>query len=206
MIHHFRKGGGVWLLSEWVNGVGAYEKKTSDLDVSGLLHQLGRIAAVDCSLNNWDRLPAAHVNSGNITNWLIGSDGIVFPIDQSVSRITSQAGKLEYLKNIKLLVAEVRSASPGPCCQRLKAHFEEQCGWQINLSDFSAFLKGMDEMIPKLIKLTQGRSSNGGEDLSDIKRLVAAQFEAAGVLPPRLSTQMESIDIDFITACIEAMV
>ena len=33
------------------------------------------IAVVDCALNNWDRLPAAHSNTGNICNWLIGADG-----------------------------------------------------------------------------------------------------------------------------------
>lgn len=44
--------------------------------------QLGRLAVVDAILNNYDRIPAAHVNAGNVENVLVSSTGVVHPIDQ----------------------------------------------------------------------------------------------------------------------------
>lgn len=41
MVHHFRKGNRLWLLSEWVKGKLAFQKTTAELDLPVLLRQLG---------------------------------------------------------------------------------------------------------------------------------------------------------------------
>ena len=128
--------------------------------------------------------------------------GTVYPIDQLVSRITAPAGQLAYIAKAKLLASEARAAVPGPCCRRLQAHFDEQCGWQIESHAFVAFLAGVADMIPKLGELV---ASGGPGRMATMKHEVAAQFDAAGAHPALLVTAVDAIDLDFIAACITAM-
>ena len=136
--------------------------------------------------------------------------GTVYPIDQLVSRITAPAGQLAYIAKAKLLASEARSAVPGPCCRRLQAHFDEQCGWQIETDAFVAFLAGVADMIPKLGELVAsgsggGDGGGGGGRMAAMKHEVAAQFDAAGAHPALLVAAVDAIDLDFIAACITAM-
>jgi hypothetical protein len=121
-----------------------------------VLKQVGLVAAVDCVLNNWDRVPVAHNNEGNIDNWIIaeeksdgsGSDGgsssggdcgggeegsivtiKVTAIDFTVSPIKMEAGRAKYLERLHAVGAEIKSGVHG-------ARYLTEVIWQ-KLSDRS---------------------------------------------------------------------
>ncbi len=65
------------------------------------------VAAVDCVLNNWDRVPMAHNNEGNVDNWIIDADGSVRPIDQGVSPIKMEQGRSKYVELLRAVRQEL---------------------------------------------------------------------------------------------------
>lgn len=93
----FNKGGKEWLLSEFCPGGKLHSLGHRDGvgqgDVAKVLFQCGQVAAVDAVLNNYDRLPLVHPNSGNPDNWVVADDFGVWAIDQSVSPIKVAAGQ-----------------------------------------------------------------------------------------------------------------
>ena len=71
LMYRYNKGQKEWLLVEYVPGTKMYASQAIRKDPSLVLKQIGVVAAVDCVLNNWDRVPVAHNNEGNIENWII---------------------------------------------------------------------------------------------------------------------------------------
>ena len=90
---------------------------------SQVLRELGRLAAVDAVLNNFDRVPAAHTNEGNVDNYLISTDGHVFPVDQMAAAIKVESGQKVHADRVRALSREARGGVPGPACERVKTHF-----------------------------------------------------------------------------------
>lgn len=93
----YSKGNRMLLLMEFVHGSYVHAASKNDHWASVLV-QLGRIATIDAVLNNFDRMPVVHKNTGNIKNWLLHQDTTVtvVPIDQATSAIKVDAGKRAY--------------------------------------------------------------------------------------------------------------
>merc|ERR1712113_1291903 len=74
-----------------------------------LWRELGRLMAFDTLINNFDRLPLAWSNEGNLGNVMLGSSlGVVVGIDQSVAPISHPVGLSAYLQRVRQVVCEAR--------------------------------------------------------------------------------------------------
>lgn len=83
-------------------------------DNSSHWFELGRLMAFDMLINNFDRVPLAWMNDGNLANVMLGSRlGSVVGIDQAVAPITHKQGMLTYLQRIQRTVLEVRKEELG---------------------------------------------------------------------------------------------
>merc|ERR1712062_927972 len=91
-------------------GVPAHEHLTHARGDPVLWLQLGRLMAFDMLINNFDRLPLAWSNEGNLGNIMLGSRlEPVVGIDQCVNPITHPAGLSCYLQRVRQVVQETRS-------------------------------------------------------------------------------------------------
>jgi len=71
--------------------------------------QLGRLMAFDMLINNFDRLPLAWSNDGNLGNVMLSSRlGPVVGIDQCVNPIRHAAGLSTYLQRVRRAIEEAR--------------------------------------------------------------------------------------------------
>lgn len=81
-------------------------------DLPGLWHALGRLAAFDILINNFDRLPLVWSNDGNLGNVMLGSrGGAVVGIDQAVHPINHVEGLENYKERVRKLVIALRGES-----------------------------------------------------------------------------------------------
>lgn len=86
---------------------GTYLRQAGDSQT--VWYDLGRLMAFDMLINNFDRLPLAWTNDGNLGNVLLGSSlGPVVGIDQCVAPITHPAGLHLYLSRVQQAVTEAR--------------------------------------------------------------------------------------------------
>jgi len=81
-------------------------------DLPRLWHALGRLAAFDILINNFDRLPLVWSNDGNLGNVMLGSrGGAVVGIDQAVHPINHVEGLENYKERVRKLVIALRGES-----------------------------------------------------------------------------------------------
>lgn len=72
-------------------------------------YELGRLMAFDMLINNFDRLPLAWTNDGNLGNVMLGSSlGVAVGIDQSVAPIVHVDGLRAYTSRVRQAVVEAR--------------------------------------------------------------------------------------------------
>ena len=71
-----------------------------------MLDGLGRVLAVDCILNNVDRLPLIWTHAGNPTNLLISAEMDLHCIDQCFADIQDQRNTDVYLNKVKTAIKE----------------------------------------------------------------------------------------------------
>jgi hypothetical protein len=72
-------------------------------------YDLGRLMAFDMLINNFDRLPVAWSNDGNLCNVMLGSRlGPVIGIDQAVNAITHEGGRKDYVARVCKAAIEAR--------------------------------------------------------------------------------------------------
>ena len=71
--------------------------------------QLGRLMAFDMLINNFNRLPLAWSNDGNLGNVMLSSRlGPVVGIDQCVNPIRHTAGLSIYMQRVRRTIEEAR--------------------------------------------------------------------------------------------------
>eukprot|EP00041_Stephanoeca_diplocostata_P015510 m.296409 g.296409 ORF g.296409 m.296409 type:complete len:509 (+) comp20060_c0_seq7:309-1835(+) len=195
----YNKGKRMLLVMEYVHGTYVQAASKSE-NWADLLFQLGRIATVDAVINNFDRIPAVHKNTGNIKNWLIDHDtkAIVIPIDQATSFITVEAGKKSYREQVKEFGNDARAAnSGGACCVRLRQHFENAVGISLDDSECCRFLEGVRDMIEKI-------SAEPDSIYVELKDKVVSQCSHLEQ-NLRLAEQLSAINPEFIASNAHAL-
>lgn len=86
--------------------------KVNEVDRTSIWYGLGRLSAFDLLINNFDRLPLAWSNEGNLGNIMLGSsDCAVVGIDQAVHTIHHADGLRNYQERVKRVVTALRSDS-----------------------------------------------------------------------------------------------
>jgi hypothetical protein len=75
-------------------------------DLHASLFKLGTVLLFDLLVNNFDRIPMGSVwgNYGNPGNIIVGKNGEVFIIDQTITSIQNEAKLQEYLSKINQLI------------------------------------------------------------------------------------------------------
>merc|ERR1740138_1804722 len=73
-----------------------------------LLSELGSLIALDCLLNNLDRVPAIWSNDGNLSNVMVVQGRTVVGIDQQVSAIADAGGRERYFASLRDFVSDAR--------------------------------------------------------------------------------------------------
>jgi len=80
---------------------------------SAMWYDLGRLVAFDMLINNFDRLPLAWTNEGNLSNLMLGSScGPVVGIDQSITPMHAEGLRL-YASRVRQAVVEARDGEAG---------------------------------------------------------------------------------------------
>merc|ERR1711990_1193854 len=69
-----------------------------DGETASILEALGSLIALDCLLNNLDRVPAIWLNDGNLSNIMVADRTRVVGIDQQVNAIRDAAGRDRYFE------------------------------------------------------------------------------------------------------------
>lgn len=107
------------------------------------LSSVGELIALDCVLNNVDRVPAIWFNDGNLSNILVKADGEVVGIDQQVNAIGDQSGKERYLASLREFVADaLASNAASASCRRIATAVYENNGVQLDEDSLRHVLTG----------------------------------------------------------------
>ncbi|CAE8692319.1 unnamed protein product [Polarella glacialis] len=103
-------------------------------DSSRLLLELGSLIALDCLLNNLDRVPAIWHNDGNLSNVMISASGDVVGIDQQVNAIRDPVGREKYLSALRDFCSDARlgRVSGSAPAARIKTAIVENCGVELS--------------------------------------------------------------------------
>mmetsp|Transcript_53549 Transcript_53549/g.128976 ORF Transcript_53549/g.128976 Transcript_53549/m.128976 type:complete len:232 (-) Transcript_53549:430-1125(-) len=97
-----------------------------------LLQELGELIALDCLLNNVDRVPAIWQNEGNLSNVMIVS-GSVVGIDQQVNPITNPAGSQKFIDTLSGFCQDVfQGRTSAAAVARVHAALELNCGFSLS--------------------------------------------------------------------------
>lgn len=113
-----------------------------DKSAPAVLEQLGSLIALDCMLNNVDRVPAIWHNDGNLSNIMITPEGVV-GIDQQVNAIADASGKERYFRILSDFCGE--SALGSTCtvsAKRIAGAVMQNCGVELTEDSLRAVLKG----------------------------------------------------------------
>lgn len=113
-------------------------------DTSGrILEGVGALVALDCLLNNMDRVPAIWSNEGNFSNIMVLGGGSVVGIDQQVYPIADAQGRERYLSALRGFCEDVNYLRvDGAPAQRVKIAFLENCGIELSPEQCRHFLAG----------------------------------------------------------------
>merc|ERR1712232_852973 len=89
-------------------GIPAHMYLQKHRKTGALFHGLGRLMAYDLLINNFDRLPLAWSNDGNLANIMLSSSSVgVVGIDQSVVPITHPEGLRNYCARVRKVCADI---------------------------------------------------------------------------------------------------
>lgn len=107
-----------------------------------VLHQLGSLIALDCVLNNVDRVPAIWLNDGNLSNVMVTADGVV-GIDQQVNAIGDASGRARYLKSLAEFCGEsAQGGVAAASAKRIATAILENCGVELGDVSLKMVLEG----------------------------------------------------------------
>jgi hypothetical protein len=183
----------------YATGTKLYAHDRVRADPSLVLKEMGMVAAVDCVLNNWDRVPMAHNNEGNVDNWIIDADGSVRPIDQGVSPIKMEQGRVKYLERLRAVRQELLNPQQvGRGGTAVAMHLENCAGIPIPSELRPLFLEGLAEGAARLGRLSQ-------DTYETLKDEVVAEFTAAYGSGLRNTLHFTAIDPAFLSACTDAL-
>lgn len=146
---------GTVALLEFVSGVNLDRAPESLITGNEkLMHDLGRLCALDTLLNNLDRLPLPlWDNAGNLSNVMLRMSGDVVGIDQQVNTPADSAGCERYLGRVRSLVRQIcgvapsdgedAKQSPAAISERLRRAIKEACNIELSKADLIAINDGL---------------------------------------------------------------
>merc|ERR1719436_646924 len=150
---------------------------------ASLYYSLGRLMAFDMLINNFDRLPLAWSNDGNLGNVMLGaSQGPVVGIDQCVTPIKHPNGLHMYLDRVKDVVAEARGSPMGKSrFAAVKEAIHVNTGIDLGKEELYSMRAGVLAFMTEMAALCVAGALE--EKLQAVSREVA---DIAATLPPRL--------------------
>mmetsp|Transcript_97029 Transcript_97029/g.274168 ORF Transcript_97029/g.274168 Transcript_97029/m.274168 type:complete len:539 (+) Transcript_97029:86-1702(+) len=156
-------------------------KHLQELQRSGaasVWQDLGRLMALDMLINNFDRLPLAWGNDGNLGNVLLGSSlGPVVGIDQCVAPITHAEGLRKYTLRVREAVVEARDGE-AKAFAAVKEAVYNNTAVELTAADFAGVRRGCLDLATEVAGLVDA----GGMDriLDDVSKEVHETFASAG--------------------------
>lgn len=142
-------------------------------------HDLGRLMAFDLFVNNFDRLPLAWTNEGNLSNIMLGSSlAAVVGIDQAVAPITHPDGLRAYISRVQKAVEEARDGE-GKSFARVKEAIYNNTAAELTSEELAALRKGCLSFATEASsRLVLGGDLEG--ELERISSKVCAAFPDGG--------------------------
>merc|ERR1711904_548844 len=119
-------------------GVPARDHLRDCKNAASIWYGVGRLMAFDLLINNFDRLPLAWSNDGNLGNIMLSyaSDSVV-GIDQSVQTITHPDGVRNYLQRVKSVCAEVTGGA-GSAFDAVKQAIYNNTSTELSVQDIAS--------------------------------------------------------------------
>ena len=134
------------LIMEFVDGISLYElnkdlvekyfNAKSELS-KDVLCTLGKVLALDCFLNNFDRVPLIHNNEGNYANVMLQDNGKIIAIDNAMYPIAKMVSGKEntqhgkYLEKLEELLSQLKKcghSEEAPLITSLREKMLTGCG------------------------------------------------------------------------------
>eukprot|EP00929_Paragymnodinium_shiwhaense_P014235 TRINITY_DN122128_c0_g1_i1.p1 TRINITY_DN122128_c0_g1~~TRINITY_DN122128_c0_g1_i1.p1 ORF type:complete len:533 (-),score=85.67 TRINITY_DN122128_c0_g1_i1:427-2025(-) len=116
-----------------------------------LWHELGRLVAFDVLINNYDRLPLAWSNEGNLGNVMLDSSlSDVVGIDQAVHPIHHEVGLENYKQRVKKCVLALRNGSDD-CLKALTEAVYNNTGATMDKEERAALRSGALELLQQAV-------------------------------------------------------
>lgn len=107
------------------------------------LRQLGALIALDCVLNNVDRIPAIWMNDGNLGNVMVSPAGEVVGIDQQVNFIRDTTLREAYSERVReFVLAAAGQRLDAPSFLRVRQALLTNCGFEAGPEAGAALLAG----------------------------------------------------------------
>lgn len=157
-------------------------------------HDLGRLMAFDLLINNFDRLPLAWTNEGNLSNIMLGSSlAAVVGIDQCVAPITHPDGLHRYTSRVQKAVQEARDGE-GKSFAAVKEAIYNNTAADLTSEELAALREGCLSFASEASsRLVRGGDLDG--ELERISSKVCAIFPDGGGArnphSPRVADQMK---------------
>jgi len=155
---------------------------------AGLWHGLGRLMGFDALVNNFDRLPLAWKNDGNLENVMLGSTaGQVIGIDQAVNPITHPEGLERYCCAVKQVLQEAMDGA-GQRFALVQEVTHNNTGVQLTAEQVAAMRRGCLEFATEVVDLhAAGRFD---AVLTGIHSEVSAAFQGRSGSDDRAAVEM----------------
>lgn len=155
-------------------GLPAHEHLKQHQGSSALWCSLGRLIGFDLLLNNFDRLPLAWNNEGNLGNVMLSStSNMVVGIDQSAQPITNDMGLSNYTARVGRACLEARDGM-GESFQAVKQAIFNNTAIELSSEDVNHLRQGCLDFLQEVAQLT----SSGDLDniLDDVAKHVTSEL------------------------------
>lgn len=161
-----------------------------------ILTQMGALVALDCLLNNVDRVPAIWLNDGNLSNVMVTGTTVV-GIDQQVNPIGDEGGRARYLALLREFCDDsVHRRVASPASKRIRTALLENTGVEFNDENFGALLDGAGAAFRKL-------AAEKEVLLQAIKGLEHSMYRTFGASSTDVGLGRVELMTAFITECLE---
>jgi len=113
-----------------------------ELDIKNVWYELGKLSAFDLLINNYDRLPLAWNNEGNLGNIILGASAApVVGIDQAVHPIHHAEGLRRYTERVQSVVRDLRRGGPS-CLKAVSEAVYNNTAIILSKDDLASFSSG----------------------------------------------------------------
>lgn len=148
-------------------GMPAHEYLKQEMHNAELWHGLGKLLGLDLLINNFDRMPLAWSNDGNLANIMLGSRmSMAVGIDQSVQPITHPSGLQDYLSRVSAACLEARDGY-GKSFERVKQSVYNNTLIEMSATEVSSLRQGCLDLVTEVVRLaSSGEIESILEDIS----------------------------------------